>query len=109
MDPEYLKDMAKKDPMGQLGANLIGGSTFDFHPNHTFKMSMLLELDGKWRVTGSKGNTISVTLTPRFFGMDADPAYVTFTMLDNGHFDFEAPPQKTMTGKGRYRRAGPPR
>jgi len=38
--------------------------------------------------------------------VDADPAQVNITMFDKDHFDFVAPPQKTMTGQGRYRRAG---
>jgi hypothetical protein len=109
MDRDYLKDLATKDPMGALAVNLIAENTFDFRPDHTFKMWMVMPLDGKWKVTGRKGNTISVTLIFQMFGMDAEPTYATFTMLDNDRFDFEAPPQKTMTGKGRFRRAGPPR
>jgi len=106
IDPDYVKQVTKNDPAGPLAANLIGGFTFDFNSDHTFKMSMVFQFDGKWQVTGRNGNTLNVTLVPRIFGMDAEPAHATFVMLDKDHFEFEAPPQKTMTGKGRYRRVG---
>jgi hypothetical protein len=106
IDPDYVKQVTRNDPAGPLAANLIGGFRFDFNPDHTFKMTMVLQLDGKWNVTSRNGNALNVTMVPRLFGMDADPAYVTIVMLDKDHFDFDAPPQKTMTGKGRYRRVG---
>src|SRR5262245_27630886 len=75
--PDYVKQVTKNDPAGPFAANLMGGFTFDFNSDHTFKMSMVFQFDGKWKVTGRNGNALSVTLVPKLLGMDADPAHAT--------------------------------
>jgi hypothetical protein len=107
IDPEYVKQVAKQDPTGGFAANFIAGSKFDFNSDHTFKMTWVLVLDGKWKITSRSDKTLKVSMIPKVFGLDSDPAIVTIVMLDKDHLDFDSGNQKTMSGaKGRFRRVG---
>jgi hypothetical protein len=106
-DPEPYEKAAAKTP---LGVGMYFEVKMTFSEDHTFKMDMMVQNDGHWKVVSRDGNRLRVRMTSKVFGIDQDnPPTVTITIIDQNHIDFDAnEPSMLLQALFRRKGSGPP-
>lgn len=94
------------DPQAAGNVPFMLKTKLAFQPDHTYKLSSIMELEGRWSVVGRDGDKLKVKLVHQIFGMDQDdPPTATITVVDPDHIEFSAN-EKSMQLNGRFRRVG---
>lgn len=84
----WVSDAEENKKTGNIGPDFIGYK-ITFNPDGTFTMVALLELKGRWKVTGWDGKTAKVRMTVVMFGIDSEPKTATFKFRDPDHVDYD--------------------
>lgn len=103
MDPEPWQKVAEKAPLGGM---FMPDVKLTFNKDHTFKLVMIVEMEGRWKVVSRSGNQLQVKMIAEVMGFDqSNPPTVTITIVDKDHIDF-ASNHQSMQMAGRFRRVG---
>src|SRR5262245_38706226 len=89
-----------------VGIAMMPDMTISFNKDHTFRLSFVIQSEGKWNIVSRDGNRLQVKLVTRMFGMDqSDPPTVKITMLDRDHMQSDSN-ERSLQLQGHFRRVG---
>lgn len=102
---ESLLGEWEPDPQA-AGGNLGFNNKLSFRADHSYQITLFVEINGRWEVVTRDGNRLTVRLVHQVMGLDQDnPPTATITVIDPDHLEFTAN-EKPVQLNGRFRRVG---
>lgn len=102
-DPEPWNEVAAQNAFGVM---LMPDFKFTFNRDHTYKLSMLVDWEGRWQVIERTGNRLRVKLVGKVFGIEqSDPPTATITVIDKDHIYFDSN-EHSLQLQMQFRRVG---